>query len=233
MYDLDYIEITARLLIAAAIGSAIGFERESTHQAAGLRTNMLVCLASCILTIIQAEISFYIIRISLENPDLQPILSTDFSRITAQIVSGIGFLGAGAILITRSDTVLGLTTAATIWSVAGLGIAVGMGYYYLSILACMIMLLVLFVLKKLVRTGEIFRLEIKLKNRESIHQFNQLFKEKQLTTTDEDFHMEHTKEGPVFHIAYSIYIPKKVNHNDLIDQLLAMSDSILEISFKD
>ena len=113
MYDLNYVEVTIRLVIAIMIGAAIGMERETNHQSAGLRTNIVVCVSACLLTIIQKETSYMVIRMSMENPDLQSVLSTDFTRLTAQIVSGIGFLGAGAILTTRSDTVSGLTTAAT------------------------------------------------------------------------------------------------------------------------
>lgn len=233
MYDLDILEITLRLLIAVGIGATIGFERESTHQSAGLRTNIIVCVASCVLTIIQIEVSYAVIRMGLSNPDLQSMLSTDFARITAQIVSGIGFLGAGAILTTKMDTVSGLTTAATIWGVAGLGIAVGMGYYYLSIISCLIILIVLFVMKRLIRTGEIFLLEIKLTDRDAIAKFNDLFKLHKMKTTDEDFRMERTAEGVIFHIMYTVYVPKTLNHNDLIDEFLAITDSILEISFRD
>ncbi|MDE1549013.1 MgtC/SapB family protein [Jeotgalibaca caeni] len=233
MYDLDILEITLRLLIAVGIGATIGFERESTHQSAGLRTNIIVCVASCVLTIIQIEVSYAVIRMGLSNPDLQSMLSTDFARITAQIVSGIGFLGAGAILTTKMDTVSGLTTAATIWGVAGLGIAVGMGYYYLSIISCLIILIVLFVMKRLIRTGEIFLLEIKLTDRDAIAKFNDLFKLHKMKTTDEDFRMERTADGVIFHIMYTVYVPKTLNHNDLIDEFLAITDSISEISFRD
>ena len=233
MYDLDYLEITLRLLIAALIGSAIGFEREATHQAAGLRTNMLVCLASCILTITQAEVSYFIIRLSLENPELQTILSTDFARIPAQIVSGVGFLGAGAILTTKSEMVTGLTTAATIWAVAGLGIAVGYGYYYLSALACIVMLLVLYVLKKIIRTHEVFKLDIVLQDKDVIQSFNKLFKKNNLETSGEDFIMERTEDGSTYHVTYDVFIPPTMDRNDLIDEFLNVSDSIIKISFRE
>ncbi len=232
-HDIDFLEITVRLFIAAAIGAAIGFERENTHQAAGLRTNIIVSVAACILTIIQLEISLSIVRIGLENPDLQPMITTDFARITAQIVSGIGFLGAGAIITTKMDTVSGLTTAATIWGVAGLGIAVGMGYYYLSIVGALILLIVLYVLKKVFHTGEIYHLVITLSERDAIKKFNDLFKLRNLETTDEDFKMEQTPDGKLFHITYKVFIPLSISRNDLIDEFLSLSDSIRSISFKD
>ena len=143
MYDLDYTEIALRLLVSAILGLAVGIERERKNQSAGIRTNIIVCVSACILTIIQVEISFSIIRLVLDNPDLQGIISTDFSRIVAQIVSGIGFLGAGSIITTQIDKVSGLTTAATIWAVAGLGIAAGYGYYFLAIISTLILVAVL------------------------------------------------------------------------------------------
>ncbi|HJB22539.1 MgtC/SapB family protein [Jeotgalibaca ciconiae] len=233
MYDLDYFEITLRLIISVGIGAAIGLERETNHQSAGLRTNIVVCVSACLLTIIQGEISYMVLRMGLENPDLQPMLTTDFARITAQIVSGIGFLGAGAIITTRADTISGLTTAATIWGVAGLGIAIGMGYYYLSLVSCLIILIVLYVLKRMVRIGEIFRLDIKVSDRDAIQQFHAFFKENKLKTTDEDFKMLQTNEGVIFQLTYNIYIPRSVNHNDIIDEFLKLNESIIEISFKD
>lgn len=233
MYDLNYVEVTIRLVIAIMIGAAIGMERETNHQSAGLRTNIVVCVSACLLTIIQKETSYMVIRMSMENPDLQSVLSTDFTRLTAQIVSGIGFLGAGAILTTRSDTISGLTTAATIWGVAGLGIAVGMGLYYLAIVTCVILLIVLYVLKRIVKIGELFQLDIKVTDRSAIEKFNQFFKDHNLKTTDEDFKMLKTTDGVIFHLNYKIYIPYTVNHNDMIESFLKLSDSIIEISFQD
>ncbi|APZ48379.1 hypothetical protein BW721_00995 [Jeotgalibaca sp. PTS2502] len=233
MYDLNYVEVTIRLIIAIMIGAAIGMEREKNHQSAGLRTNIVVCVSACLLTIIQKETSYMVIRMSIENPDLQSVLSTDFTRLTAQIVSGIGFLGAGAILTTRSDTISGLTTAATIWGVAGLGIAVGMGLYYLAIVTCLIILIVLYVLKRIVKIGELFQLDIKVTDRSAIEKFNQFFKDHNLKTTDEDLKMLKTTDGVIFHLNYKIYIPYTVNHNDMIESFLKLSDSIIEISFQD
>lgn len=234
MYDLSQTEILIRLLIAVVIGAIIGTERESNQQSAGLRTNIVVCVAACILTIIQLEASYQVIRMVLENPDLKSVISTDITRITAQIVSGIGFLGAGAILITKSDTVLGLTTAATIWCVAGLGIAVGMGYYFLAGMGCLIVLMVLYVLKKVVRTREVFRLDIKLRDRDAIHLLHQWLRDKRMKTTDQDFMMERTAEGLIYQMSYSIAVQRRtIDYNALIDELLELSDSIIEISFRD
>ena len=112
-------ETLIRLLAAAIAGSVIGYERERLQWAAGLRTHMLVCVGSCLVIIVSAY-GF--------SDVLGSHVVLDPSRIAAQVVSGIGFLGAGTILL-RGEVVKGLTTAASLWAVATIGLAVGAGLY--------------------------------------------------------------------------------------------------------
>lgn len=137
---LSHTELIARLFLAAFLGSVIGLERERLLWAAGLRTHMLVCVGSCLIMIISAFSFFDILG--------TPNVSLDPSRIAAQVVSGIGFLGAGAILM-RNNIVHGLTTAASIWTVAGIGLAVGGGLYLAAITTTLMILLILVVVKPL------------------------------------------------------------------------------------
>ncbi|RKX71556.1 MgtC/SapB family protein [candidate division WOR-3 bacterium] len=116
-----------RLLISILVGGAIGLEREIEHKPAGLRTIILVCLGSTIFMIL-----------GLHFLDL----GFDLDRIVAGVITGIGFLGAGAIIRARGE-VHGLTTAATIWLVSGLGLVIGAGYYLLAIIASIFILIVL------------------------------------------------------------------------------------------
>src|SRR6476660_9181044 len=125
--DVDLIQ---RLLLAAAIGGMIGAERELRRKNAGFRTNILIALGAAIFTIA---------GLTLAPPAGDP------TRIAAQIVTGIGFLGAGAILRNR-DGVHGLTTAATVWVNAALGVAAGGGQFHLAIIGGAIVLTVLLVL---------------------------------------------------------------------------------------
>jgi len=136
---LSDISITLRLLLAALLGSLIGLERERLQWAAGLRTHMLVCVGSCLIMIVSAY-GFTSV--------LGPNVVLDPSRVAAQVVSGIGFLGAGSIIL-RNEVVKGLTTAASLWAVAALGLAVGGGLYFASMAATAIMLLILAGLKPL------------------------------------------------------------------------------------
>ena len=126
-------EMIQRLLVASVLGGAIGFERERLLWAAGLRTHMLVCIGSCLIIIVSA----YGFR-----DVIGPGIVLDPSRIAAQVVSGVGFLGAGTILF-RGEAVKGLTTAASLWAVAGVGLAVGAGLYVAGLAGTIILLTVL------------------------------------------------------------------------------------------
>jgi len=133
-------ELIGRLLLGAALGSVIGFERERLSWAAGLRTHMLVCVGSTLIMIVSAFGFADILGHS--NVTLDP------SRVAAQVVSGIGFLGAGSILL-RGEVIRGLTTAASLWSVAAIGLAVGGGMYVASIASTIIILIILAGIKPL------------------------------------------------------------------------------------
>ncbi|CAG4885819.1 MgtC/SapB family protein [Paraburkholderia saeva] len=136
------IELVSRLVFAAALGSVIGFERERLSWAAGLRTHMLVCVGSALIMIVSA-FGFADV-LGGDHIVLDP------SRMAAQVVSGIGFLGAGSILL-RGEIVRGLTTAASLWSVAAIGLAVGGGLYTAAIAATLIILVILAGIKPIER----------------------------------------------------------------------------------
>lgn len=132
-------EIVLRLIVAALLGSLIGLERERLGWAAGLRTHMLVCVGSCLMMIVSAY-GF--------SQTLGSHVVLDPSRVAAQVVSGIGFLGAGSILL-RNEAVKGLTTAASVWAVAGVGLAAGGGLYTAGVATTIIILVILAGLKPL------------------------------------------------------------------------------------
>jgi putative Mg2+ transporter-C (MgtC) family protein len=133
-------EMLIRLISAAALGSLIGFERERLLWAAGIRTHMLVCVGSCLIMLVS--------QYGFSNILAQDHVVLDPSRIAAQVVSGIGFLGAGSILA-RGEIVKGLTTAASIWTVAAIGLAVGGGLYLAAGASTVIILIILVGIKPL------------------------------------------------------------------------------------
>ena len=151
--DLSELELILRLLLAAMLGAVIGIEREWRDRTAGLRTHMLVCLGSAAFTIVSAY-GFHDWYQTLPAGE-RPNLVSDPTRIAAQIVTGIGFLGAGAIF--RSDDgVRGLTTAASLWMMAAIGLAAGAGYYELAVATTVLMLLILVSLRQV--SGRINRM---------------------------------------------------------------------------
>src|SRR5688572_26998676 len=134
MTNISDLELVQRLILAAALGAALGFERELRQKSAGLRTNILIAVGAALFTLM-----------SIEMAD-----GADPTRIAAQIVTGIGFLGAGAIMRTGSG-VQGLTTAATVWVNAAVGVAAGGGEYHLAFIATTVTLVALLLLHPLER----------------------------------------------------------------------------------
>ena len=132
MTPLPDLELIRRLLTAALLGALLGFEREVRQKSAGLRTNILIAVGSALFTLMSFEMA--------ESE------GADTSRVAAQIVTGIGFLGAGAIMRTGSG-VQGLTTAATVWVNAAVGVAAGGGEYHLAFIATGVTLAALLILE--------------------------------------------------------------------------------------
>ena len=151
-----------RLILAALIGGIIGYEREMRGRNAGIRTHALVSLGAAIITLAQLKASEWVINFAIANSDLVNILSSDITRMTAQIISGIGFLGAGMIIVSKRS-VTGITTAASIWAVASLGISIGMGRYLLGISGAIIIFIFIFlsIVKRLFRMGHDKNMEIR------------------------------------------------------------------------
>ena len=135
--DINMISMAVRFLLAAIGGGIIGMSRGKRQHAAGMRTHLLVCIGSASVMIT----SQYVVT------DLG--LATDVLRMPAQVISGIGFLGAGSIIVTAKKHVTGLTTAAGLWASACMGLAAGIGYYECAIAMCLLIYIVLVALNKL------------------------------------------------------------------------------------
>ena len=166
MPELHWAEVLVRVVLAGLLGAAIGFERELRDREAGMRTHLLVAMGSCLFTLVSA----YGFHEFLAEGGA--VVRADPSRIAAQIVTGIGFLGAGAI-IRQGLSVRGLTTAASLWVVAAIGLATGAGYYSAALITTVVVLVSLWPLRILafriferVRPGEL-RLEVELQPSES------------------------------------------------------------------
>ncbi len=133
--EVTYLAVALRIVLAVLCGGALGLERGMKHRPAGMRTYMLVCVGACL--------------IMLTNQYLFQVTQTgDPMRLGAQVVSGIGFLGAGTIVVTRYNRIKGLTTAAGLWSAAGVGLALGVGFYEAALVAGLAIFVVMTLLQR-------------------------------------------------------------------------------------
>jgi len=158
--------ILVKLFLAALAGGLVGWEREKRGRPAGLRTNLLVSVGACTVMIISETFA-----LKYGAHDGQSLLRLDPSRTAAQIVTGIGFLGAG-VIIKEGATVRGLTTAATLWVVAGLGMAFGMGFFSLGALSTITVLVGLLFLKQFdwtIKKDRFLLLTVTARRRESLY----------------------------------------------------------------
>jgi len=128
------LEIILRLLLAAALGAGIGYQRERAHKPAGLRTHVLICLGSALFTVVSI--------FGFTN-------GVDPSRVAAAVVTGIGFIGAGVIFrgMRGDQVVMGITTAASVWITAAIGLAAGVGMYLIAVIIAVVTVLVLMIPK--------------------------------------------------------------------------------------
>jgi putative Mg2+ transporter-C (MgtC) family protein len=139
VWQIDHVELTIRLVIAIVLGGLIGLERELGGHSAGFRTHILVCLGSASIMLL----SMY----GFSQYAAEPNVRMDPARLAAQVISGIGFLGAGTILRTGMS-ISGLTTAASLWVVAAIGLSAGAGFYYLAVISTFLGVISLFFLNK-------------------------------------------------------------------------------------
>ena len=134
--ELTYLAIALRIFAAVILGGLIGLERGLKNRAAGLRTHMLVCVGACLIMVTNQFI-------------YQTTGTGDPVRMGAQVISGIGFLGAGTIMVTRRHQVKGLTTAAGLWTAAGVGLALGIGFYEAAVIGSLAVFIVMTLMQKM------------------------------------------------------------------------------------
>ncbi|MFD3157268.1 MgtC/SapB family protein [Haloimpatiens sp. FM7330] len=220
------IEIIIRLGLAILIGGLIGYEREFKNRPAGFRTHILVCVGAAVISMIQVYDIERITNSILAHPELGQALKADIGRLGAQVITGIGFLGAGTIIHDKGS-VKGLTTAATIWIVACIGLAIGMGHYFLSISATVGVLIVLVSLKrlesKLFEKGKIVKLEIHYLENNFINEVEKLFSQYSIKVKNIEFWIEEDEEGEKISL-YTIVVPRHVKTSKIIQRISAITN---------
>ena len=220
---LTPMELIIRLSVAILIGVIVGTEREYKNRPAGLRTHVLVSLGACIIALTEC-----IFMHDIDN-DTSVHVTYNFGRMAAQVISGIGFLGAGTIFMSERK-IGGLTTAASVWNIACLGLATGYGYYLMSIVGCIVVLAVLMMLQKVIPVRSLKRVEVHFINRqETMNYINGFFEENGIKVLNLDFHIESrasktTDDHNVYTNIYTLHLPSTVNYTDVINTLASYSN---------
>ena len=216
-------ELFIRMFVAILTGCVVGIEREYKNRPAGLRTHVLVSLGACLIALIECVFMNEVSNASISN------VTYNFGRMSAQVISGIGFLGAGTIFIAEKK-IGGLTTAASLWNTACLGLATGYGYYWMSIIGCVLVLAVLLTLQRLIPVNSLKRVEVRFINRQETMQFiNEFFEKNSIKVLNLDFHIEtaadkKTSDRNVYTNIYTLHLPSTINYTDVINHLASYSN---------
>ena len=153
------------MLLAVIFGGIVGYTREKDNKPAGFRTHILVCFRAAVISMVQDQLRLNILELASMNLKLSGAIKTDLGRLGAQVVSGIGFLGAGSIMKEKGETVGGMTTAAGIWATGCAGLGIGWGFYNLAIPAIVFILIIIVIFKKfepkIIKKIKILKFEIK------------------------------------------------------------------------
>ena len=209
-----------RLCVALLLGGIIGYERQAQSKSAGLRTHILVCLGSCLCMIVS-------INIAMDNYFAYGLTNSDPERIAAQVITGVGFLGAGTILANQKErNVRGLTTAASIWAVAAVGLVVGAGYIATATAATVMVFIVLTLFVRLDK-----RLRLRKKRQATFivvmnntvgqsRRLGDLFKKKDLLI--DSFQSLSAEDEQSIEIEFTVSAYKPIDENAIVSSLLSL-----------
>ena len=219
--------IAVRVVVAAVVGIMVGIERELSNHPAGMKTHSLVCLGAAITSIISQEMGFDII---MSSAAVAVGAKVDISRIASGVVSGIGFIGAGAIIKSKDGSVVtGITTAATVWISGCMGLAIGMGYYRVTLIAfVMVMISTLFLKQfeeRFIKNRGTRRLVIVLGNKSAtLPLIEEYFDRKQIVVTSFDCIGSDEEDKRYYFCKYFLRIPKSVPFMTVVKDLAKLED---------
>ena len=209
--EFNTASVLFRLTLAVICGGLIGIERGRKHRPAGFRTYMLVCLGAALTMLISQYVTYTLNQ------------STDITRLGAQVINGIGFLGAGTIIVTRRQQVKGLTTAAGLWASACMGIAIGAGFYIGALTVCVLIIIVLIVLSKLevkiMTAARNMTLSVGYTQSDDIVVIIDKIKSLGVRIIDVEIVKLNTDGNFSLSAVFYVSLPKKYKHTDLIEQL--------------
>lgn len=228
--ELNIWSVILRLLLAVFVGGLIGLERTRKRRPAGFRTYTLVCLGSA-LTMLLSQYEYYMLTEVWLEDAMQIGITTDVSRFGAQAINGIGFLGAGTILVTGRKEVKGMTTAACLWASACVGLAIGAGFYECVVLSVLIIFLTVYILPgieyKILQMTRDMNVYVEFDNPDDVGQISSRIKAQGFIILEID--MEHggkeTRPSAVFAI--------RMYHRRAHTQVLASISEIKSVRFVD
>ena len=224
---MNIYEVALRIVLAIVIGGVVGFNREYENRPAGFRTHVLVCLGATVAALIQVQLGYYVVNEIAKTPNLSGVLSVDTGRVICQVISGVGFLGAGTIIRTKAS-VKGLTTAASIWAVACVGIAVGMGFYTISILSGIGIVIALVLLKRFeyrfINKLDVIKFKIEYTEKTKvIKEINDTLEADEITIKNIEFINGDDRKECI----YTLLLPQTIKQNELIS-IIAMNDGVIK-----
>ena len=206
---LSMAAVLMRICVAVVIGAVIGIDREIKNRPAGMRTHVLVCVGAALVSLIECH------AVALGSA----AVDVSLGRITTSVVSGVGFLGAGTIFMSDRK-ISGLTTAASLWCTACIGLAVGSGYILMAVAAGAIVLVILRLMQRIVHVNTLKRLEVQFIHRAQTLTFlNEYFMNLGVKVLDVDFHAESRPEGNLYTNLYTLSMPAKMSYVDVIGTL--------------
>ena len=216
--------VSLRLLLAVVFGGIVGYTREKDNKPAGFRTHILVCFGAAVISMVQDQLRLNILELASVNLKLSGVIKTDLGRLGAQVVSGIGFLGAGSIMKEKGETVGGMTTAAGIWATGCAGLGIGWGFYNLAIPAIVFMLVIIVIFKKfepkIVKKTKLLKFEVKFledKNyAKGLLATYEVFNQKLIKITQID------KNQPENTVIFTVNMDEKIDISDTIVSLSAI-----------
>lgn len=223
---MNIYEVALRIVLAIVIGGGVGFNREYENRPAGFRTHVLVCLGATVAALIQVQLGYYVVNEIAKTPNLSGVLSVDIGRVICQVISGVGFLGAGTIIRTKAS-VKGLTTAASIWAVACVGIAVGMGFYTISILSGIGIVIALVLLKRFeyrfINKLDVIKFKIEYTDKAKvIKEINDTLEADEITIKNIEFINADDRRECI----YTLLLPQTIKQNELIS-MIVMNEGII------
>ena len=212
--EVTLLAVILRIFVSVLVGGLIGLERGLKNRPAGLRTYMVVCLGACLVMLTNQYVC-------------QVFGSGDPVRMGAQVVSGIGFLGAGTIMVTRRNQIKGLTTAAGLWTAAGVGLAIGVGFYEAALVGGIAVFVVMTLLQKMDnsmhRKAKVLEVYIELGKGLSLGDFLRAVREKEIDV--QNIQREHDVENDDGTRAYLsiMKLQKRQNHVEVMDELRSIN----------